>query len=533
MDTHEGVVYKLYSYFGIIEFLDNNKERYIPFFINGDESFYVGEKLKFEIYLSNNKKVRGTYLQFAIVTQKLDIDLSKKGPVEDIMDPISIINKNLKGYDIKDEKALNIFKEENGIYDNEDYLSYLMEKLNTSVDVETLKAIIKQDKKFKSFILKWTLYLEAKVRNKIIVELMNKNITFLELNNHVEKEQKGIACTIKKALKKVGDKYLLKTSPSNIKYQVLVSQSTESNNKDDLIPKAQSASFDEVISCFTLGDLLSFLKYLQKEYEVFQSPNWTEIYNCMSAIRTIRNVAAHGDDFISLILDAENDPNILLQANSEVYGKDNIYSDKEKDPTIFNLVRFALKFAMKGCVQDSQGFAIKISEKLLGNPTRLGLISLFYLMNKDKLQKTEFNNEFQDLISDDVKVINLAEIEKEDTTDDEFFWNKIYELFDYLKQNQLESPNDSYFDDNVYCIKYFENQIIIDLGNNPAWKDQISCKNKDMDKFLFYDGNYEKLKNKACNNCVRKNNPLDNLDGFKNLQEVFKILIEVLPYVIS
>ena len=93
MDTHEGVVYKLYSYFGIIEFLDNNKERYIPFFINGDESFYVGEKLKFEIYLSNNKKVRGTYLQFAIVTQKLDIDLSKKGPVEDIMDPISIINK--------------------------------------------------------------------------------------------------------------------------------------------------------------------------------------------------------------------------------------------------------------------------------------------------------------------------------------------------------------------------------------------------------------------------------------------------------
>lgn len=538
MDTHEGVVYKLYSYFGIIEFLDNNKERYIPFFINGDESFYVGEKLKFEIYLSNNKKVRGTYLQFAIVTQKLDIDLSKKGPVEDIMDPISIINKNLKGYDIKDEKALNIFKEENGIYDNEDYLSYLMEKLNTSVDVETLKAIIKQDKKFKSFILKWTLYLEAKVRNKIIVELMNKNITFLELNNHVEKEQKGIACTIKKALKKVGDKYLLKTSPSNIKYQVLVSQSTESNNKDDLIPKAQSASFDEVISCFTLGDLLSFLKYLQKEYKVFQNFDWTEIYNCMSAIRTIRNVAAHGDDFTSLILDAENNPNILLQGNVEIYGKDNVYLDKEKDSPIFNLIRPILHLEMKRDTQNSQSLAVIVSEKLLGNPTLFSLLNLFYLMNKDTLQKNKFNSELKKLINCSIKFIDLTKIEKEDRSCNNRFWNKINELFDYLKQNQLEASPSIYSEDNVYCVNYLGSQIMIDLGDNAAWimkflrKDEQKFRDKAI--FLFNNDNYEKLQIMFRRNYhLQENNPLDNLTGFNELRDVLNLFIDQLPYIIK
>ncbi len=307
MKLYKGKIADLYLYFGIIKFKDDNSKapRLIPFFFKNNKGLYIGAKVEFEICLTDKRKVRGEYLKFAKIINIISRDINKNGPVKDIDRPIDIINQNLEGYEIKDEKALNTFRNENGIYDSEDYLSYLMKNLKEPISVEKLKSIIKQDKKLKAFVLKWVLYLEAKVRNEIITELIEEGYTLSKLNDQVNANLKKI---IKKSLKK--------TSPNNIKYEL------SKDPKYEYIPKAREASFDEVLSCFTLGELLILLRYLQKNNEAFQSTSWSEIYECMANIKPIRNIAAHGDDFISLILDWENNPNALLQKNSKIYGRD-------------------------------------------------------------------------------------------------------------------------------------------------------------------------------------------------------------------
>ncbi len=520
MKLYKGKIADLYLYFGIIKFKDDNSKapRLIPFFFKNNKGLYIGAKVEFEICLTDKRKVRGEYLKFAKIINIISRDINKNGPVKDIDRPIDIINQNLEGYEIKDEKALNTFRNENGIYDSEDYLSYLMKNLKEPISVEKLKSIIKQDKKLKAFVLKWVLYLEAKVRNEIITELIEEGYTLSKLNDQVNANLKKI---IKKSLKNVGSNYLLKTSPNNIKYEL------SKDPKYEYIPKAREASFDEVLSCFTLGELLILLRYLQKNNEAFQSTSWSEIYECMANIKPIRNIAAHGDDFISLILDWENNPNALLQKNSKIYGRDKWYPDKEKDDRIFNTIRSPLHLVMKGNIQNSQDTAVKISQILLGNPTLLGLLYLFYLMNKDNLQKEDFNNEFSTLLGDGVKIIDLIEFEKRDSENNRAFWDKINEMFNYIKQEGLEY--ESCFGNEVYYVFYPGNQIAINLNDNALWITKLLLKDKEEFSnkagFLFENDNYSKLKKLFSEIYVQKKNPLESLKNFESLQEIFNVVV--------
>ncbi len=117
-----------------------------------------------------------------------------------------------------------------------------------------------------------------------------------------------------------------------------------------------------------------------------------------SELRLIRNIAAHGSSFLSTILDKKNNPNYLLEENSQIWGNDPFYTDKSKEYSIFHLVRSPIKLTSKGSVNSPQGLALYWTQKLLNNQTLRSFFYFYFMvcyLTNDTVDEIAFKNELR------------------------------------------------------------------------------------------------------------------------------------------
>lgn len=516
----QGEIINLYTYYGVISFEMNQKKRKIPFFIK-DNKYSMGDKVKFKIVTDKNLKIRGTNLTFAQITEHILIT-KNNSQVNEEDDVISLLRDKITDVDNVDKTNLYNFLNEKELLGSIGYITLLLRLVKNKITIAELRQIIEQDQKIKSFILKWTLFLEANVRNKICNEFEILDIDYLTLKEKIKSE------AIKDSIKKVRKEYLLKGSLSDIEYEV-----TDSKE----IPKIKNISLNIIMSKFTMGDLIEFIKELKQAFDEFDNSEWENIINELSEIKNIRNIAAHGDNFISEILDPKNNPNFLLQENSQIFGEDDLYKNDGKDDKIFNLIRANLKLGLKGVFLSSQEIAIKKAQQMLNNPTYRSLLYLIYEINKYQYKKESFNIELKELISNS-KIVNLENINSNDPNIK--FYNLLFKFFDYLKKKKISFES---YGDQVYKVLYQNKEIYFDIDENSPFCNKIveDFKNKTLNKeefisnynFLFVNNNYQKLAQMFQDKSYIENNVLNKLEGFEELQEYLNILLNLIPYTVS
>lgn len=269
----------------------------------------------------------------------------------------------------------------------------------------------------------------------------------------------------------------------------------------DEIPKLESAPIDMLMDQFTVGDLLVFIDFIVADYPDFKNDDksdWEKIRDYLSELKLVRNISAHGNSFLSAILDEKNNPNYLLEENSHIFGGDPFYIDASKETSIFHLVRSPIKLMLKGQVQSPQGIAVFWTQKLLNNQTLRSFVYFYFMicyLTEGKDLKEKFKNELRVLFGSSPKNVNFHKVidcvrnhPQLDKEDKQNILNTLIpqaiNMFDYLKEHGYEYTGASR--DSVYEISYLNKRIRIDLGDNAAWYFQmiegIAAKHPNDDK---------------------------------------------------
>ncbi len=80
---------------------------------------------------------------------------------------------------------------------------------------------------------------------------------------------------------------------------------------------------------FTVGDLLIFIEFINDKYNAFKDDTNTDwekkLVIFFSELKLVRNISAHGNSFLSAILDEKNNPNYLLRQTRIFMGRSLLY----------------------------------------------------------------------------------------------------------------------------------------------------------------------------------------------------------------
>ena len=171
-----------------------------------------------------------------------------------------------------------------------------------------------------------------------------------------------------------------------------------------------------VMDQFTVGDLLVFIKFINEEYSNFKvdtNTDWEKVSDFLSELKLVRNISAHGNSFLSAILDEKNNPNYLLEGNSHIFGVDPFYIDSSKETSIFHLVRSPIKLMLKGQVINPQHVAVFWTQKLLNNQTLRSFVYFYFMvcyLTQGKSLNEDFKNELREVFGEFDKKVNFEKV---------------------------------------------------------------------------------------------------------------------------
>ena len=384
MIQYEGEIIGLSNYYGVISFKETRQmssskeiidiERKIPFFPSDISIYNIGDKVQFIIPIENCEDnqviIRSQHVKFAkqvsVIQSNQYIEKESNG------DFYQLLNEKISpSPNVSDELSLlNFLKNNNLRYSVFNDIAVLLDLIDGSISILDFKHIIEIDKKYKEFIMKWVLFIENSLKNRIESTFVEFSIDVHDFMNKVNQSSDNEMKNLwKKSLKRIRKNYLLRKSGDlRLVYK----------NERDKIPELDVAPIDIILDEFTVGDLLVFIKFVMEQYPDFKTDTtseWEKIYDFLSELKLVRNISAHGNSFLSEVLDRKNNPNYLLEENAELFGSDPFYVNNSKNYSIFNLVRSAIKLTSKGYISTPQRNAVSITSKLLNNHT---LRSFFY-----------------------------------------------------------------------------------------------------------------------------------------------------------
>jgi hypothetical protein len=488
MQDVNGIISKLSSYYGIITFYEDrqigtdsyNVKRSIPFFSNNLSQYSVGDEVSFSITNSRanggNLKIRGQSVQFATNVSLTDNNTEEQ--FEEQTDFYELINNKITpSPNLTDELSLlNFLKLNNLRYSQFNEIVILSNLIDGQITIAEFQTIIDYDIKFKEFIMKWVLSIEdnikARIENRITKLKISERDLFNKVNSSSDNNLKKL---IKSSLKSLRKNYLLRdTGDLRLRYTVTT----------DEIPKLESAPIDVLMDQFTVGDVLVFINFIITEYSNFQNDgntDWEKIRDYLSELKLVRNISAHGNSFLSAILDEKSNPNYLLEENSHVIGGDPFYIDASKETSIFHLVRSPIKLMLKGQVQSPQHIAVFWSQKLLNNQTLRSFVYFYFMvcyLTQGTSSKEKFKNELREVFGESDKKVNFDKVfidtlinpylEEENR---QSILNSLIpqavNMFDYIKEHDYEYTGAS--GDSIYEIIYSNKKIRINLGDNANW----------------------------------------------------------------
>ena len=459
MMQYEGEIIGLSNYYGVISFKETRQissskesidiERKIPFF-PGDISIYnIGDKVQFIIPIENCEDnqviIRSQHVKFAkqvsIIQSNKYIEKKSNG------DFYQLLNEKISpSPNVSDELSLlNFLKKNNLRYSIFNDIAVLLDLIDGTISILDFKHIIEIDKKYKEFIMKWVLFIENSLKNRIESTFVEFSIDVHDFMNKVnqssDKEMKNLW---KNSLKRIRKNYLLRNSGDlRLVYK----------NEMDKIPELDVTPIDMLLDEFTVGDLLIFIKFVMEQYPDFKTDTtseWEKIYDFLSELKLVRNISAHGNSFLSEVLDRKNNPNYLLEENAELFGSDPFYVNNSKNYSIFNLVRSAIKLTSKGYTSSPQEVAVSITSKLLNNHTLRSFFYFYfmvcYLTNIMICSNIDEENK-QKLLT---RLLPQAK-----------------NMFDFVKEHNYEYNGIN--GDTIYEVIYDNRIVKINLGDNAEW----------------------------------------------------------------
>ena len=488
MIQYEGEIIGLSNYYGVISFKETRQmsssskesidiERKIPFF-PGDISIYnIGDKVQFIIPIENCEDnqviIRSQHLKFAkqvsIIQSNQYIEKESNG------DFYQLLNKKISpSPNVSDELSLLKFLKNNNLrYSVFNDIAVLLDLIDGTISILDFKHIIEIDKKYKEFIMKWVLFIENSLKNRIESTFVEFSIDVHDLvDQSSDNKMKNLR---KKSLRGIRKNYLLRNSGDlRLVYK----------NEIDKIPELDVAPIDMILDEFTVGDLLIFIKFVMEQYPDFKTDTtseWEKIYDFLSELKLVRNISAHGNSFLSEVLDRKNNPNYLLEENAELFGSDPFYVNNSKNYSIFNLVRSAIKLTSKGYTSTPQEYAVSITSKLLNNHTLRSFFYFYFMvcyLTNDTEDKVIFKNDLRVLFGEHNKIVNLDKViinimlcSNIDEENKQKLLTRLLpqaiNMFDFVKEHNYEYNGIN--GDTIYEVIYDNRIVKIDLGDNAEW----------------------------------------------------------------
>lgn len=489
-----GTVSKLSSYYGIITFDENRKNeneaytvnRSVPFFSSDISQYGVGDEVDFLIdYPSssdseNTLLVRGQPVQFA--TNITIINHGKEEPIDNSLDFYQLLNLKITPCpELHDEiSVLDYLKRNNLRYSTFNEILVLCNLIEEQITITNLQAIINHDKKFKEFIMKWVLFVEDNIKARIENRIAELCISEVDLfDKAISSDNKNLKKLLKNSLKSLRKNYLLRDSGDiRLPYEATT----------DEIPKLEFAPIDMLLDQFTVGDLLVFIKFINDEYSGFKddvNTDWEKTSDFLSELKLVRNISAHGNSFLSAILDEKNNPNYLLEENSHIFGVDPFYIDSSKETSIFHLIRSPIKLMLKSHMSNPQHIAVFWTQKILNNQTLRSFVYFYFMvcyLTQDSSSKEEFKNELREVFGEYDKKVNfdnvVIDVHFNPDLDEKNRKNLLTSLipqainmFDYVKEHDYEYKGSS--GNSIYEITYFKKSVRINLSDNANWHLQM------------------------------------------------------------
>lgn len=486
----EGTISRLSSYYGVITFDEerqNGEESYtvkrsVPFFSNDLSQYSIGNTVSFSLPQistsdeSNTLLVMGQAVQFATNVQVTNDDTEE------------VIDKPLDFYQLLNSKlipspnltnissALDFLKRHNLRYSTFNEILVLSNLIDNQVTIADFQSMIDYDKKFKEFIMKWVLFVEDDIKARIENRMAELDISERDLFSKADSSSdNNLKRLFKDSLKSVRKNYLLRDCGDlRLQYEATT----------DEIPMLENAPIDMVMDQFTVGDLLIFIKFINDEYNDFKddtNTDWEKVSDFLSELKLVRNISAHGNSFLSAILDEKNNPNYLLEENSHIYGRDPFYIDASKETSIFHLVRSPIKLMLKGQVSNPQHVAVFWTQKLLNNQTLRSFVYFYFMvcyLTQVTSLKEEFKNELREVFGEFDKKVNFEKVvidvlshpslnEKNRKNLLDSLIPQAINMFDYVKEHNYEYTGCG--GDTIYEITYFNKKVRINLSDNANW----------------------------------------------------------------
>lgn len=486
----EGTISRLSSYFGIITFDEERQseeelytvKRSIPFFSNDLSQYSVGNRVSFSLPQTitsednNALLVRGQAVQFATNVQVTNDDTEEA--IDEPLDFYQLLNSKLNPSPnlTNLSSVLEFLKRHNLRYSTFNEILVLSNLIDNQITIDDFQAMIDYDKKFKEFIMKWVLFVEDDIKARIESRIVELGITESDLFKKVNSSDNNyLKNKIKDFLKKIKKNYLLRDSGDlRLHYE------TETDN----LPKLRSAPVDILMDEFTVGDLLIFIEFINDKYNDFKddtNTDWEKVSDFLSELKLVRNISAHGNSFLSAILDEKNNPNYLLETNSHIYEGDPFYIDVSKETSIFHLVRSPIRLVLKGQVGSPQHIALLWTQKLLNNQTLRSFVYFYFMtcyLTQDTSLKEKFKHELREIFGEFDKKVNFEKVVSNvlfDPSLDEENRKKLLEslipqainMFDYVKEHNYEYMGCG--GDTIYEITYSNKKVRINLSDNANW----------------------------------------------------------------
>jgi hypothetical protein len=354
---YEGKIVDIYKNYGIIKSIIDDHEVTVHFLILPDMLidgvFQMTEIIKYQM---KNIEIRKSKVYVAYNLE-------------------NIVDQEIKSWKLSKHKFEKII--------TDDHYTYLFKKMagnDHDISQENLNSLIKYDKQAKEFFLKYILYIESQMKDTLIY-IFNKLQISTTTIYRVLKGNGKTKSIVDRQFKFVKSEFMFKPE-----FSTLSLKKSENDPNDIVVSDCPIPLFLETLSLNELGEVLN--QILQKID--LSNKKTHEKYKYLYLVKEsflelafIRNVSAHGNPLIPIVLDNNFNANYLYDMAS-AFPSWNSKESVEKWE-LFNFIRFTARSLYKQGIPlvnsgGPQLSALAFTKSLLINPAKRSFFMFFFVM---------------------------------------------------------------------------------------------------------------------------------------------------------
>ncbi|WP_270792598.1 Abi family protein [Enterococcus casseliflavus] len=335
--------------------------------------------------LTSNVKGKEVELYFLILPEmfkdgrfKLNKQVTFKTRKIEVRKSDVLIAYNLNNITGDDKSNKINVVEDNSIITANSYYEYLFQKMinKEGLDSSSLEKLIYVDKNAKEFFLKWILFIESTIKDKLtsLAKDINSRDIYDKLEEHSDTKK-----IVNNRFKNIRNEYMFKPE-----FNLLELKQHGSDPNNNMVIDCPFFLFLEALSLTELGDVLNVLiegKILYKDNSEYKCLYYLK--DSFVELSFIRNKSAHGNPLIPHILDNNFNPSYMYEMASAF--PDWKINNNVENWSLFNFIRYTVRSLTKqGITLTKSGSpmlsALYFTKSLLINPAKRSFFMFFYVM---------------------------------------------------------------------------------------------------------------------------------------------------------